>query len=254
MSVPSKRRLEFVAANGYVSFRTHLTLTYHARVARWEDDAERNWRIVKRSKKDLNRFLTCLRRELGRYLWVQEFQARGVVHYHVLCEGVVSQDRAAIAWCRATGEMDDASAVEHAVRLRVVEDERKARGYLGRYVTKMRQKCLPPGVDGAGRWWGRSRSLGLEVLEQVVSARASDWCRNGLAVRAVRCLRKYVARMQRRKFRGGAMVLWDGTLAERVLRAMRELERYYCVPSAVPAILADFGADEEEGSNDLAVA
>jgi hypothetical protein len=84
----SRRRLEFVAANLEARFQTLVTLTYHANVERWEDDAERNRRVVLRSKRDLNRFLSCLRGEFGQYLWVQEFQQRGVVHYHVLVTGV----------------------------------------------------------------------------------------------------------------------------------------------------------------------
>ena len=71
----SARRLAFVAANADARFGSHLTLTYRARAAEWEDDAERNQRVIRRSKADLHRFLSCLRQEIGRYLWVQEFQS-----------------------------------------------------------------------------------------------------------------------------------------------------------------------------------
>ena len=49
-----------MAANAAVAFRTHLTLTYHANVERWEEDGERNARVARRSKRDLNRFLSAL--------------------------------------------------------------------------------------------------------------------------------------------------------------------------------------------------
>jgi hypothetical protein len=65
------KRLELVAASATNEFRSLLTLTYHAQCEAWEDDASRNGRIVLRSKRDLNRFLSSMRRELGAYVWVQ---------------------------------------------------------------------------------------------------------------------------------------------------------------------------------------
>src|SRR5262245_60746360 len=79
----SAKRLEFVSANAELPFQSIVTLTYRANVASWETDADRNRRVARGSKRDLNRFLTCLRRELGAYLWVMEFQARGVIHFHL---------------------------------------------------------------------------------------------------------------------------------------------------------------------------
>src|SRR5689334_11077681 len=101
-SEASRRRLELIAASAGNGFRSLLTLTYHAPTEAWEDDAGRNARVVSRSKRDLNRFFTVMRPELGAYLWIQEFQARGVVHYHVLCEADVEASRASLVWCRAT--------------------------------------------------------------------------------------------------------------------------------------------------------
>src|SRR5438552_13936288 len=54
----SQENLEFIAANTSATFRTMVTLTYHAELESWEGDAERNCRIVARSKTDLNRFLS----------------------------------------------------------------------------------------------------------------------------------------------------------------------------------------------------
>jgi hypothetical protein len=88
------RNLAFVAANAGVEFRSHLTLTYHAVNESWEDDQGRNRRIVNRSKRDLNRFLKAMRPQLGAYLWVQECQERGVIHYHLLAERDVFEPEA----------------------------------------------------------------------------------------------------------------------------------------------------------------
>jgi hypothetical protein len=68
----SQRRLAFVFANAGTLLRSLVTLTYHAVAESWEAVGDRNRRIVQRSKRDLNRFLTAMRRQLGAYLWVQE--------------------------------------------------------------------------------------------------------------------------------------------------------------------------------------
>jgi hypothetical protein len=92
-----------------------------------------------------------MRRELGAYLWVQEFQVRGVVHYHALCEGEVSEERVALSWCRATEELDDAAALKHATKVDRVESQSSAKWYLARYIGKARQKLLPAGVEDGWR-------------------------------------------------------------------------------------------------------
>ncbi|MFN8588740.1 MAG: hypothetical protein U0704_13180 [Candidatus Eisenbacteria bacterium] len=96
-SIASRKRLELIAASAANEFRSLLTLTYHALSESWETEPARNARVVRRSKRDLNRFLSAMRRRLGAYIWIQEFQERGVVHYHVICEGLVEKSRAALA-------------------------------------------------------------------------------------------------------------------------------------------------------------
>ncbi len=230
-SRPSQRRFEFVAANVTGGFRTHLTLTYHANLVEWEDDGARNGRIAQRSKADLNRFLSCLRAALGRYLWVQEFQRRGVVHYHVLCEREVDEARATVAWCRATGEMDDAAAIRHAVRVQAVgvADEAKARAYLSRYLGKRRQKLLPAGVESAGRWWGRSRGLALVPRVEVIVCEAKTVHVHAGCARVVRCVRKYLTRQFGWKYRGGTLVDWGGQLSAKVAGMVETLRLFFGV-------------------------
>lgn len=104
-------------------------------------------------KRDLHRFLNCIRPEVGAYCWIQEFQKRGAIHFHALFEAPITASRAALAWCRATGQLDDPHAMAHAVRVRAVDDQTAARRYLVRYFGKAGQKQLPAGVERAGRFW-----------------------------------------------------------------------------------------------------
>lgn len=223
----SRKRLELISASAGTGFSSLVTLTYHAPTEEWEEDAERNARVVRRSKRDLNRFLTSLRKELGAYLWIQEFQARGVVHYHLLCERGVEESRAAVAWCRATGELDDPDALRHAVKVERVQQERAARNYVGRYLGKSRQKLLPPGVEAGGRWWGRSRSVRLVVLDELVVMPKGETVARPCAARVVRCLRRFVSGQVGFRFKGGSIVDWRGDLARRAAALVAPLRAHF---------------------------
>jgi hypothetical protein len=204
-----------------------MTLTYHANVERWEDDADRNARVAKGSKGDLNRFLSVLRREAGAYLWVREFQDRGVVHYHVLVEGAVSEERVRVVWCRAIGALDDVHALRYGTKVEAIQSEKQARWYLGHYVGKARQKELPRGVAGAGRWWGRSRGLELAKLDEVVSSEGGTAWANPARVRVVRSARRFVGSVLGFKFRGGTLVSWSGRLVSRLQLVVNRLREFY---------------------------
>jgi hypothetical protein len=201
----SARRLAFVAANAAPTFRTFITLTYRGRLESEEGAAERNLRLVRRSKADLHRFIVCLRRELGDYVWVQEFQKRGAVHYHLLCTEEVVEGRVAEAWLRAIGALGDEAARCYGVKVEAIRGERQARRYLGVYISKARagrlgyqvgnearqddyQKSLPLGVSGAGRWWGATRSLKLQLLEDVVTWRKDQTVPRRGELNTVRCV------------------------------------------------------------------
>jgi hypothetical protein len=226
-SEPSRKRLELIAASAVNGFRSLLTLTYHALAKAWEDDADRNGRVVKRSKRDLNRFLTVMRGELGAYLWIQEFQTRGVVHYHLLCEGEVEQSRVSLAWCRATDEVDDVAALRHAVKVDRVNGEGAARWYLGRYLGKARQKLLPSGVEAGKRWWGRSRGVVLGVLADLVVLAEGETVARPTAARVVRCLRRFLSGELGFRFRSGTVVDWRGSLASRAAVLVGPLKAYF---------------------------
>lgn len=267
LSERSSRRLTFVAANAANEFRWLLTLTYHGELKEWEDEEARNARHVERSKADLNRFLSCMRKEIGAYLWVQEFQKRGVIHYHLLCEGDVAFNRVRLAWLRAIGALGDADAFKHGVHLKAVDSQMGALAYLGMYVGKERQKLLPKGVSEAGKWWGRSRSLTLAVLAEVVSTPRFGVYEDPPETRIVRVLRKYLtghfraftlrrlseetdpiklrklrARLKR-GFVGGWFVNWGGELPARLAAMVEKLRGLYGQSVPLPEEIADFGVE-----------
>jgi len=223
----SRRNLAMKAANAGGQFSGLLTLTYHGVAREGEAEEARNLRIARRAKVDLNRFLATLRRPLGRYLWVLEFQKRGVVHFHVLCEHIVERARVSLAWCRATGELGDLDAMRHSAQVDPVRSEMAARSYVGRYLGKVDQKALPPGVARAGRWWGCSRGLRLVVVDEVLTCEAGSDATNPAGVRTVRVLRRWLSRQLGWKFRGGSFVSWGDGLVPRLLQALRELRGFY---------------------------
>jgi len=226
-SEPSRKRFEFIAANCACEFKSLITLTYHAEAQNWEDVEGRNLRIVRRSKTDLQRFLNCMRKELGHYIWVQEFQGRGVIHYHLLCEGEPSQERCTWAWLRATGEWRDEQAIEHAVKVDAVKGERQVRSYLGRYLGKGRQKNLPPGIDGAGRWWCRSRGLKLVMLRQIISHSPQGGNMRHEAVCVLRSFRRWLSGEVHFRVTSGMFIDWPGKLSARAVQVVDGLIAFY---------------------------
>jgi hypothetical protein len=247
----SARRLAFIAANADLFFGCHMTLTYRAAQESWETVGDRNRRFVQRCKADLHRFLRALRAELGEYLWVREFQERGVVHFHVLAEHNLPESRAAEAWARASGQFGDEAVLRHGVKVDPIKSQRGARHYLGKYIGKEKQKELPAGVDGAGRWWGRSRGLRLMTLEDIVWLDRDDMFRRPAQLRIVRALRGYIERRFRRRYRGGAFLDFGGTLSAKLVQLAGRLREFYgWSPSLVERLEQSGWEVIEEGVGD----
>jgi hypothetical protein len=237
----SQRRLAFLFANMGTRFRSLVTLTYHALAESWEAEGDRNWRIVQRSKRDLNRFLTSMRSQLGPYVWVQEFQQRGVVHYHLACEGEVPEPEAKLVWCRSIDALDDSYARRYGAKVDAIRDEVQVRKYLGHYIGKARQKLLPKGVDGAGRWWGCSRSVEMVVFGEVIAGELKARALNEPEARTVRCLRKFLSRLVGFKFKGGVLIDWAGKTSERMKQALEELVGFYGRTESAEMLLEKLG-------------
>jgi hypothetical protein len=226
-SQSSARRLAFIAANVDMFFAVHVTLTYRARQASWETQGDRNRRFVGRCRADLHQFLRALREELGEYLWVREFQERGVVHFHVLAEKELSQARATEAWARASGQLEDEAVLRHGVKVDSIKSQGGATRYLGQYIGKERQKELPKGVDGAGRWWGRSRGLKLAMLEDIAWLDRSEMLRRNAQLRIARILRRFLEKRFRRRYRGGSFIDYGGKLSAMLAGLTGRLREFY---------------------------
>lgn len=141
-------------------------------------------------KTDLNRWLTWLRGYAKRerwadlaYLWVMEFQKRGAPHFHVLLT-VTPEERLrrkfAYQWASAAlkrykhdlgeGYNDVWTKVYHVHSHEEQWQKEKVKDglmhYLGSYLSKSYQKCVPKDFRDTGRWWGHSRSVGkIEAAE-----------------------------------------------------------------------------------------
>ncbi len=246
----SRKRLAWLLANAPIDFAGHATFTYHARV----DEADgfkveaRNRALVGRAKADLNRFLAAVRKEVGRYCWIQEFQKRGAIHFHVLFEHAVEERRLALAWCKATDQLHDPHALEHSVRVRVVEDQLAARRYLITYFGKGVQKHLPAGVRRAGRYWGASRSLTVAPLVEVTSCPEKGKKHEWVALRVRRGVQRFVSRELGFNWRGGRLIRWTDELPARVAKVIERLKAFYHDTDYLTALLEKFDwepADEE---------
>lgn len=179
-SYASRQRLAFVASNTEADFTAMVTLTYPRL---YPEDGHT-------VKAQLNTFLTWLRRTIPgiSYLWFLEFQKRGAPHIHLLMD-FWPRTRPAIlglrvlvasAWWRAVGSYngDHWLAGTRAERLRSKDG---GRHYAVKYSMKMRQKAVPELYRNVGRFWGASRDVMPEPLqerratEDDIRARLEGW-------------------------------------------------------------------------------
>ena len=150
----SRRRLRFNAANSSSELISQFALTYH----------NSNPSGVQ-VKKHLNAFLTWMRRRVPKlaYLWVLEFQTRGVPHVHLFLNipaepGGELQNDMARAWNRITQEsITHREFHQHANNF--ITWDMGSGSYLTKYLDKEAQKMVPPSFGWVGRFWGASRGL-----------------------------------------------------------------------------------------------
>lgn len=162
-SPKSAARLTRTARNACPALVSQFCLTYH--------QANPDGRTT---KDHLDAWLKVLRRAapLVGYLWILEFQTRGVPHFHVWLTCPFSEDlwqRMGAAWNRIA-EPDSAEHLKWHTEARLnrftgkVERcfmpwEMNGAGYLRKYMSKEAQKCVPEGFEGVGRFWGCTRDL-----------------------------------------------------------------------------------------------
>lgn len=118
----------------------------------------------------------------------------------------------------------------HSARTDLVDSEHEVRSYLGRYVGKGSQKELPLGVSAAGRWWGRSRSLRLELLREVVTHRPGEVDVAEAEARVVRGLRRWLRGRLSFKVRGGVFGDAAGRFAPDAVGVFDLLTGFFGVP------------------------
>ena len=241
-SKSSQRRLARVLLNNAERFKLMLTLTYRP-----------NRPDCRVSKRHINNLLTRFRKECGidvGYVWVLEFQERGMPHFHIwfdefnVAEAGGWQDinvRKQILlrfkddpcnlerfrfltylWLRITGQLEDQKAVRASTDLKVITSSTFVASYAVKYAWKAEQKVFRGNVNEAtgeivdfwtGRYWGTSRSVRNEKL--YVSTN----------VKAVRVFEKWMGKQLGRKSFSGMWLLLDGDLRKRVRALCGDVER-----------------------------
>lgn len=156
----SRRRLRFLAGNTSTPLISQFCLTYHRSVP-----------DGKTIKRHLNLWLNNLRRrfpEVG-YLWVLEFQSRGVPHFHVWLNlphdlpGL--RNILAVSWHKIAEPDSLEHLAFHKHKKNFIPWEMYNSSYACKYLDKQGQKAVPDGFAGVGRFWGNSRGLLATPLE-----------------------------------------------------------------------------------------
>ena len=168
-SAKSASRLTRMARNASPALVSQFCLTYHQGAP---DGVT--------AKKNLDAWLAALRRAapgVG-YLWILEFQSRGVPHFHVWLTAPYSEalwKRLGAAWNRIAEPASPQHLWWHTEERpdpRTGRPQRsfmawdmKGAGYLRKYMSKEAQKCVPDGFGWCGRFWGCTRGLVPDPIE-----------------------------------------------------------------------------------------
>ena len=151
----SRRRLQRTASNSKVPLVSQFALTYH--------ETRPDGATVKRH---MNAWLTWLRRTVPglSYLWILEFQTRGVPHFHVWLSippdlGSDFHLSMAAAWHRISGETSAEHLKVHTHAKNWIDWKMGGAGYLCKYLDKAAQKAVPDGFGWVGRFWGCTRGM-----------------------------------------------------------------------------------------------
>lgn len=149
----SRRRLRRVASEAGHLLVSQFCLTYHE--SRPDGNA---------AKADLNKWLTWLRRRVEgiQYLWVLEFQERGVPHFHIFLsirpDDIGFQFEMANRWNKITHETPEHLKF-HSNPKNWISWDMGGGSYVCKYLDKEKQKHVPENFGWVGRFWGSSRAL-----------------------------------------------------------------------------------------------
>jgi hypothetical protein len=152
-------------------------------------------------KRHLDRLLKRFRRAFpdGSYLWVQEWQERGALHYHGLFDVEIEGDWLAKAWYEIVGSGDE-NHLYYGTKSGLVYDEHGVVMYLSKYLSKRDQKEAPPGFKHVGRFWGCSMGVAPLFAAWALDA---EGCED-----ATRYMRRFKAGQYRRRRVFGGMDGW----------------------------------------------
>lgn len=124
------------------------------------------------AKKQLNHFLTKIRRKFGKipYLWIFEFQSRGAPHFHLFMNIEPSKENRewlAGAWWKIIDPAQDNPKIYafHSHPKNFISWDMGSGTYLTKYLDKDAQKCVPVQFDNVGRFWGHSRGMVPEPIK-----------------------------------------------------------------------------------------
>jgi len=176
----SKSRLQHLCQNANEDLISQLTLTYDGSSAPTDGEA---------LKADLNRFLVRLRKQFPKikYVWVLEFHKSGNPHFHVFTTLKYSPELAKELghyWNKAVNGSESHLKVHQYVpkhRYRRPLGKRDKHGsfcpwkigngaYLAyKYLSKSKQKSVPPHFRNVGRFWGASRRI-VRPIRAICSA------------------------------------------------------------------------------------
>jgi len=169
-SLKSKSRLQHLALNATCDFISQMTLTF---------DGDRCVIDGKALKSYLNHFLVYIRRRYPgvSYLWILEFQRNGNPHFHVFTTIPYSEKDAKLLgaiWNRVVSGTEKHLKVHqyvpaHRYKRPLKKGEKHGAfcpwvmgdgSYLTyKYLSKDRQKSVPPHFNNVGRFWGASRGI-----------------------------------------------------------------------------------------------
>lgn len=166
LSQRSLSKLAFTALNTPSNFTSMITLTYPAQYP--SDGRE--------VKKDLNKFMTYMRRKIGtfEYLWFLEFQKRGAPHFHILTtlKGPTDGERETMAeiWADAVSQTESDWRKVKAVHVHTsawekIKSAHGAQAYALKYALKTRQKVVPEEYQNVGAFWRCSRGARPRPIE-----------------------------------------------------------------------------------------
>jgi hypothetical protein len=173
-SIKSKARLQHAVQNATCDFVSQMTLTFYG---------DRCVIDGKALKAYLNHFLVTLRRWYPgvKYLWVLEFQRNGNPHFHVFTTiPYTSNDARKLGamWNRVAKGTEKHLKVhqyvpKHRYKRPVKKGEKHGAfcpwsmgdgSYLTyKYLSKGRQKSVPPNFNNVGRFWGTTRKIAKPI-------------------------------------------------------------------------------------------